>query len=253
MDNSTHHSFCPCTSTLCAQTVLGSRCWVFSSTKAERLLKRLVSNIYKGGYFQSVFMYLESFSLYCYAECFAEVEGKEGNYSVFMSRLFMQLLGNAGSCFCLIKGWLMKRAAEVDREKERETLQSNCHHCFTASSTHVHVGVLFLSSEFPHQFIFFLLFLDRMRNSSTLHHSHTWGLYFFPFSGIKGTRSFEKGIFNQEWMEEVSLSVEPVIWIHSIRFKPRRLKKWIHCKTKAQLRRLPTRFFFLLDISKFTN
>lgn len=118
MDNSPPHSFCPCTSPLSAQTVLGSRCSAFWGKIAHRPLNGIVCNIYKAWYFQSVFMYCKSFSLHYHAECDAEVEGKEGKYTVFMSRLSMQLLGSAGSYFCLIKGWLMNEATEVKRKIE---------------------------------------------------------------------------------------------------------------------------------------
>lgn len=126
MDNSPHHSFCPCTSSLSAQTVLGSRCLAFLGTIVQRPLKRTVCNIYKGWYFQSVFIHRKSFSLHYHAECGAEVEGKEGKYSVFMSRLSMHLLGSAGSCFCLIKGLINERRKggrweDRDREKKRNT------------------------------------------------------------------------------------------------------------------------------------
>lgn len=104
VNNSPHHSFCPCTSSLSTQTVLGSRCLAFCGTIAQKPLNRIVCDIYSGWYFQSVFIHLKSFSLHYHAQCRAEVEGKEGKYSVFVSRLSMHLLGRAGSCFCLIKG-----------------------------------------------------------------------------------------------------------------------------------------------------
>lgn len=157
VDNSPHHSFCACTSTLSMYTALGSRCLAFQGTIAQRPLNKIVCNIYQGEYFHSVFMYRKSFSLHYHAEWSAGVEGKEGKYSVFMSRLSMQLLGSAGSSFCLIKGWLMSRATKVDgrigRKKETETFRASA---ISASSSHMDMlqspRLVFPKSWFPHLF-----------------------------------------------------------------------------------------------------
>lgn len=116
VDSSSHHSFRPCTSSLSAQTPLGSGCLAFCGTIAQKPFNRIVCNIYNGWCFRSVFIQRKSFSFHYHAQCHAEVEGKEGKYSVFVSGLSMHLLGRAGSCFCLIKAWLMNRGAEEDRE-----------------------------------------------------------------------------------------------------------------------------------------
>ena len=227
-----------------AQTVLGSRCLAFWSTIAQRPLNRIVCNIYKGWYFQSVFTHRKSFSLHYHAECGAEVEGKEGKYSVFMSRLSMHLLGSAGSCFCLIKGWLMNGATEGDRKieterKERKSPEPEPYQppaytwiCVRSLSVFVWIKACFS----PHLFFFFWHEEEQLNIASS---SHTWGCFFLK--GIKGTWSFVEGFLIRrkcEWS-----SVGPVICIHSIRFIPIRSKPSIHCETKACLRQLLKMFF----------
>lgn len=67
VDNSPHHSCCPRTKPLSVQTVHGSSCVAFSGTIAGRLLTWIVRNIYKGWYFQSVFIRCKSFSPHYHA------------------------------------------------------------------------------------------------------------------------------------------------------------------------------------------
>ncbi len=163
-------------SPLSAQTVLGSRCLAFWGTIAQRPLNRIVCNIYKGWYFQSVFIHRKSFSLHYHAEYSAEVEGKEGKYSVFMSRLSMHLLGSAGSCFCLIKGWLMNGATEGDRKIETERKREKHSRAWAISTPckSLSAFVWIKACFFP--FVFFFL-----TGAGTLHHSATPSFFFFFF------------------------------------------------------------------------
>lgn len=61
-----------------------------------------------------------TFPLHFQTVCGGEEKGKEGKYSVFVSRLSMHLFRQCCQLLRLIKAWLMNRAVEVDKKIEEE-------------------------------------------------------------------------------------------------------------------------------------
>lgn len=184
--------------------------------------------------------------LHYHAECRAEVQGKEGKYSVFMSRLSLHLLGSAGSCFCLIKGWLMNGATEGDgkietKRKERGTLESLNLPAYTWICATSLSAFVWIRTWFCHLFC--------LTGAGAARHCIIQPHLFFSEKHQKNLELWG-GLFNQwnMWMEELLLCIGAVVCIHSICFKPSTSKPSIHRETEADLRQLLEIFSFVFFI-----
>lgn len=184
--------------------------------------------------------------LHYHAECRAEVQGKEGKYSVFMSRLSLHLLGSAGSCFCLIKGWLMNGATEGDgkietKRKERGTLESLNLPAYTWICATSLSAFVWIRTWFCHLFC--------LTGAGAARHCIIQPHLFFSERHQKNLELWG-GLFNQwnMWMEELLLCIGAVVCIHSICFKPSTSKPSIHRETEADLRQLLEIFSFVFFI-----
>lgn len=156
--------------------------------------------------------------LHYHAECRAEVQGKEGKYSVFMSRLSLHLLGSAGSCFCLIKGWLMNGATEGDgkiQEKRQREKKEEHSRVWTSLHTHGYVRRPCLPlSELEPDFAICFVWQER-EQLGIASFSHT----FSSLKSIKRTWSFEEGFLISgicEWRNCCSVSGQSSVSIQYV-------------------------------------
>ena len=197
-------------------------------------------------------MHCKSFPFHYHVECRAEVEGKEGKYSVFMSRLSMHLLGTAGSCFCLINVLINERGnrgrwKDRDAEKRKGTLESLNLPAYTWICATSLSAFVWIRTWFCH-----LLCLTGARAPR---HCIIQPHLFFSEKHQKNLELWG-GLFNQRnmWMEELLLCIGAAVCIHSICFKPSTSKPGTHRETEADLRQhLEIFFFFFLFFFKHTE